>query len=138
MKGNCLPICPVDGKCCLQAPEQMKERDVFKASHDKQAQGFKQTAEAPSNPSESAQVTGLHSTLIHAPLHPHARQLALTTSPCLLNAISPVCRDTFPQERSLYMGSVTCRTNTRRATRAPSTTLMAAACLLPRGRGLPM
>lgn len=41
----------------------MKERDVFKASHDKQAQRFEQTAEAPSNPSESAQVTGLLSIL---------------------------------------------------------------------------
>ncbi|CAL5228656.1 g11826 [Coccomyxa viridis] len=38
-----------------KAPEQMKERDVFKASHDKQAEAIEQQAGAPSNPSESAQ-----------------------------------------------------------------------------------
>ena len=45
----------------------MKERDVFKASHDKQAEQIEQQGGAPSNPSESAQVTHVPS-----PHHTHA------------------------------------------------------------------
>ncbi len=122
----------------MQAPEQMKERDVFKGSHDKQAEAIEQQAGAPSNPSESAQVT-----LLYSPHHVHASYCfqcsvaCLSTSPWLLVPVR-VSGSTLHMQRGLDMGVVTCRTSTRWAMGALSTILMAVACLPPKGRGLLM
>lgn len=40
----------------VQAPEKMKERDVFKGSHDRQAAAMERNTATASNPTESAQV----------------------------------------------------------------------------------
>ena len=40
-----------------QAPDRMKEGDVFKASHDKQAAAMEQGVQVSGNPLESAQVS---------------------------------------------------------------------------------
>ena len=51
----------------MQAPEKMKERDVFKASHDKQAAAIEQGNEVAGNPSDSAQVRQACTHHMHCP-----------------------------------------------------------------------
>ncbi len=100
MQSNRLPKCPsdilvVNFLVCPQAPEQMKERDVFKASHDKQAEAIEQQAGAPSNPSESAQVTLLPSShRMPASLRPSTLSSLPFAPPSGLLAAVRVCRNT--------------------------------------------